>query len=128
MPSTAVRTALTTPPKRVAMPPASTTCATSPRSSASSPAARALSYRASPVVGSFVMSSSRGGSIEPWTTFEAGESSPAATCARRDSKRGSSNPKRSRTAAVSRSTSITIRCAEASEARTRTARDGRPLR
>ena len=48
MPSTASSTAFTTPPKRVAIPPARTTWATSPRRSASTPAALAASWPGSP--------------------------------------------------------------------------------
>jgi hypothetical protein len=77
-PSTASTSPLTTPPKRVAMPPFST--------------AEATPSSGPPSSGSSTISSSRSGSIAPRTTFDARDSSPDATFARRHSNRCSSNP------------------------------------
>ncbi len=68
-PSKASTSALTTPPMRVAMPPARTQSASSPRRIASSPAASSAACSAEPGCGASRMSVARGGSTVPRTRF-----------------------------------------------------------
>ena len=81
-PSSASTAPLTTPPKRVAIPPASTTCATRPAASASTPAARAASHSPEPGSGQRHDVAVRGRLDRAAATFDAGDSSPEATAAR----------------------------------------------
>ena len=68
-PSIASATAFTPPPKRVAIPPASTTIATVPAFNLSTPADRASAKPRSPGSGSGSRSDGSGGSTRPWTTL-----------------------------------------------------------
>ena len=68
-PSTASTPAFTTPPKRVAMPPASTMAPTCPAAIASRPFAASASRSALPTAGSVVTSSASGGVTSPRMRF-----------------------------------------------------------
>ena len=108
-PSTASTAPLTTPPKRVAMPPARTTCATSPgrervdarRARLVVPGVAGLRERRDVVV-------ARAARPRPRTTFDAGDSSPDATRARSVSKRSGRTRSARARRAVPRSTSSRI--------------------
>ena len=126
-PSTAVSTALTTPPNRVAMPPARITCATSPRDSASMPAARASSYPAAPGAGKARCRRPSAARRHRGRRSTRARARRPRLSARSASNSSSSNPKRTSVSRVSASTAITP-LAAGSGATRRTARDGRPPR